>query len=714
MRFRIVPILAVAALAAAAVFAAVTANPASGQPNRNSVCSACHSGAPSGTLTAAPSTTTPAAGASYNVAINIGLTASGDTGYHIAETDASGTSTVWTTVLAGGPGSVQTSWTAIMTAPASPGTYYYKVWGVKGPADNTGMAQSVTYSITVPAPPAVIGSLTPASGLAGSSVTIAGSDLGSSGMVNFDGIPVTPTSWSASSITFTVPIGATTGLKSVSATPTGGSVSNALNYNVTAPPPAISSLSPSSGLAGSSFTITGSNFGASGPSNTVSVGGTAATTTSWSASSITVTVPANATVGAKAVVVTSGGQSSGAATFTVNAPPVTAPIITSLTPSSGLAGSSFTIAGSNFGASGPSNTVSVGGITAATTSWSATSITVTVPANATVGAKAVIVTSGGQSSAAATFTVNAPIPVPVQAPSISSLSPESGLVGSSLTITGTDFGAGGTVSVGGANAIITAWNDNAITVTVPADLTAGAQDVTVTSGGLTSVAVTFTVNAPQDPPNGTDTTPPTTTASGVDDDDWYNHAILIHLTATDNSGGSGVASITYSVDGGAPITVSGSTATVIIGVETEADDDEDAPEHGRDGAHSVTYFATDNAGNVELAHTLRVNTDTERPSTEAPRSSRVRRNQTATLSYRITDATPNGGTANVHIFVKNRRGDVVKQLTLNDKPVNTPLAAAFKASLRPGTYTFRVYGTDRAGNAQSNTATNTLTVASGS
>jgi len=491
-------------------------------------------------------------------------------------------------------------------------------------------------------------------------------------------------------------------------------------YSITVPAPqapAISSLSPASGLVGSSFTITGSNFGASSPSNTVSVGGSPATTTAWSATSITAVVPNGLTAGAKNVAVTSGGLTSAASTassFTVTVPAPQAPAISSLSPASGLVGSSFTITGSNFGASSPSNTVSVGGSPATTTAWSATSITVTVPANATVGAKAVIVTSGGQSSAAATFTVNAPIPVPVQAPSISSLSPESGLVGSSLTITGTDFGAGGTVSVGGANAIITAWNDNAITVTVPADLTAGAQDVTVTSGGLTSVAVTFTVNAPQDPPNGTDTTPPTTTASGVDDDDWYNHAILIHLTATDNSGGSGVASITYSVDGGAPITVSGSTATVIIGVETEADDDEDAPEHRRDGAHFVTYFATDNAGNVELAHTLTVNTDTERPSTEAPRSSRVRRNQTATLSYRITDATPNGGTANVHIFVKNRRGDVVKQLTLNDKPVNTPLAAAFKASLRPGTYTFRVYGTDRAGNAQSNTATNTLTVASGS
>jgi len=320
---------------------------------------------------------------------------------------------------------------------------------------------------------------------------------------------------------------------------------------------------------------------------------------------------------------------------------------------------------------------------------------------------------GSRSSGQAKSTTYSII-VPAPAPAITSLTPSSGLAGSSFTIAGSNFGSGGTVSFAGAAATTSGWTAGSITVTVPAAATPGAKTVIVTSGGQSSGAATFTVNAPQDPPSGTDTTPPTTTASGVDDDDWYNHAVTIRLAAIDNSGGSGVASITYSVDGGAPITVSGSSATVTIGVETDTDDDESAAADGRDGAHSVKYFATDNAGNVELTHTLTVNIDTERPSTKAPRSSKVKRHRTATLRYEIDDATPNGGTAGARIFIKNRRGQVVKTLNLGDKPVNTPLSATFTCLLRAGTYTFRVYGTDRAGNTQASTATNTLTVSSGS
>ena len=83
---------------------------------------------------------------------------------------------------------------------------------------------------------------------------------------------------------------------------------------------------------------------------------------------------------------------------------------------------------------------------------------------------------------------------------------------------------------------------------------------------------------------------------------------------------------------------------------------------------------------------------------------------TATLTYVVRDAAPNGGTAKAVIVVKNSRGAVVKVLNLGNKPVNTSLTARFGCSLRPGTYKFRVYETDRAGDTQADTATNTLTV----
>ncbi len=76
------------------------------------------------------------------------------------------------------------------------------------------------------------------------------------------------------------------------------------------PAPSITSLSPVSGAVGTAVTITGSNFGSTKGTSTVTFNGTAATPTSWSATSIVVPVPAGATTGN--VVVTVGGVASNA------------------------------------------------------------------------------------------------------------------------------------------------------------------------------------------------------------------------------------------------------------------------------------------------------------------------------------------------------------------------------------------------------------------
>src|SRR5256885_17066871 len=75
------------------------------------------------------------------------------------------------------------------------------------------------------------------------------------------------------------------------------------------PPPAITGVNPPSGPVGSSVIITGTNFGPSQGSSTVSFNGTlAAAASSWNGTSITVLVPAGATTGN--VVVTVGGMAS--------------------------------------------------------------------------------------------------------------------------------------------------------------------------------------------------------------------------------------------------------------------------------------------------------------------------------------------------------------------------------------------------------------------
>jgi hypothetical protein len=166
------------------------------------------------------------------------------------------------------------------------------------------------------------------------------------------------------------------------------------------PNPSITSLSPTSGPAGTLVTITGTNFGATQGSSTVTFNGTSVGTvtpaSNWS-SSITVAVPTGATSGN--VVVTVNGLASNGASFTVTV----APSISGLSPNSGPVGTSVTITGTNFGSTQGTSTVTFNGTAAMPTSWGATSIVAPVPSGATTGN--VIVTVGGLGSNGASFTV---------------------------------------------------------------------------------------------------------------------------------------------------------------------------------------------------------------------------------------------------------------------------------------------------------------------
>src|SRR5579859_1351637 len=190
--------------------------------------------------------------------------------------------------------------------------------------------------------------------------------------------------------------------------------------------PYISGLSVASGPVGTAVTITGSHFGATQGSSTVTFNGTAASPTSWSDTSISVPVPTGATTGP--VVVTVGGVASNGSTFTVTSSS-SSPNISSLSPSSGPVGTSVTITGTNFGATQGSNKVTFNGTTVTPASWSATSIV----APALSGGN-VVVTAYGVASNAVAFTATS-------TPSLASVSPPSGGAGTQVTITGSGFGA---------------------------------------------------------------------------------------------------------------------------------------------------------------------------------------------------------------------------------------------------------------------------------
>ena len=318
--------------------------------------------------------------------------------------------------------------------------------------------------------PAITG-LSPSSGPPGTSVTISGTTFGDSqgtSTVTFNGTTASATSWKAGSIVATVPNGATTGNVVVTVS---GQASGGVTFTIS---PYIATLSATTGTVGTSITITGSGFGATQGTSTVTFNGTAATPSSWGATSIAVPVPSAATSGS--VVVNVSSVASNGAQFVVT------PSISSLSPTQGTAGTAVTIAGTGFGATQGSSTVSFNGTSATPTSWSASSIAVAVPTGATTGN--VVVTVASATSNGVSFTVGGS-----PAPIISSISPTSGSVGAAVTISGSNFGATqGTVQFNGTSATITSWGTSSIGARVPSGATSGNVVVTTASGVVSNPA----------------------------------------------------------------------------------------------------------------------------------------------------------------------------------------------------------------------------------
>jgi predicted CXXCH cytochrome family protein len=139
------PKIAVLASGLAAAVLAVTMSPqvAHAFPSKAQDCANCHTGSTSTATRATPSTTTPAAGATYTVAITLAANPTGgNSGYAIIPVTA-GTGTT----NAGNTGALL-SYTATMTAPAAAGTYSYTVYTNQG-SQATGQTGSATYAITV-------------------------------------------------------------------------------------------------------------------------------------------------------------------------------------------------------------------------------------------------------------------------------------------------------------------------------------------------------------------------------------------------------------------------------------------------------------------------------------------------------------------------------------------------------------------------------------
>src|SRR5437773_293897 len=321
--------------------------------------------------------------------------------------------------------------------------------------------------------PPTITSFTPTSGLVGASVTINGTNFSGATAVRFNGTTANYTVNSSTVIQASVPANATTG--SIGVTTPGGTATSSSAFTVLSPP-TITSFTPTSGLVGASVTINGTNFSGA---TAVRFNGTTANYTVNSSTVIQASVPANATTGSIGVT-TPGGTATSSSAFTVLSPPT----ITSFTPTSGLVGASVTINGTNFSGA---TAVQFNGTTANYTVNSSTVIQATVPANATTGSISVT-TPGGTATSSSAFTVLSP-------PTITSFTPTSGLVGTSVTINSTNFSGATAVRFNGTTANYTVNSPTVIQATVPANATTGSISVT-TPGGTATSSSAFTVLSP--------------------------------------------------------------------------------------------------------------------------------------------------------------------------------------------------------------------------
>ena len=324
-----------------------------------------------------------------------------------------------------------------------------------------------------------LGWIGPNSGPANSanSVYISGANFAPGATVSFGGTQAANvTVVNSTTITATSPAGSAGSAAVTVTNPYSLNSTSTLTYTFN-PPPFITSVSPVSGplTGGASITVSG---GAFLPGAKLTLGGTPALNVSTSPGSINAMTPAQGAGLVNVVVTNPDGQSATASgAYTYQQP---APSMSAINPASGSTngGTVVVINGANF-LSAP--TVTFGSAAATVTSASSTAITVATPALSSTGAVNVtVMNSDGQSSTlSGGFTYVSPTP----APTITSLSSSSGSTagGASITINGTNFVSGATVTLGGAQATnVSVANSSTINASTPPHAP-GTVNVTVTN-----------------------------------------------------------------------------------------------------------------------------------------------------------------------------------------------------------------------------------------
>ncbi len=318
------------------------------------------------------------------------------------------------------PGLALASLTGVLGgSPSTSGTFNFTVQ-VSDSGQPTPQTATKAFSLVVSAGAPVLTSINPNSVNAGGpalTLTVNGSNFASNSTVRWNGSNRTTTFLSSSQLTAAIPAAdvASPGTAAVTVANSGGSTSNALTFTVSPAILTITSTSPlPSGVVGIDYSQTLSATGGQPPYSWSVVAGSlpAGLALASSTGVLSGTPSAVGTINFT-VQVSDGAQPTPQTTTKVLSLAVTAtaPILSSLNPSSAIAGGpafTLTVNGSNFVSN---STVRWNGSNRTTTFVSSSQLTAAIPAAdiATVGTASITVLNPGPSTSnALTFTISGP------------------------------------------------------------------------------------------------------------------------------------------------------------------------------------------------------------------------------------------------------------------------------------------------------------------
>ena len=168
--------------------------------------------------------------------------------------------------------------------------------------------------------------------------------------------------------------------------------------------------------------------------------------------------------------------------------------IVEFTPNGAPVGTVVTLYGTGFSATSSQNSVTFNGTAASVTASTTTSITTSVPSGATTGTIAVTTPLGS-----ATSTSSFQVASAAALPTITSVSPSIGVVGTSITVGGSNFDTvlpNNRLSLNTTRAVTTSGSPTSLTTSVPIKTTSGRFTLMTPAGTATSASDFFVAPPP--------------------------------------------------------------------------------------------------------------------------------------------------------------------------------------------------------------------------